>query len=242
MAKGHWLDPLARSLLAATGQLPPGRLRRGTPNRGSAPAEQPAWGQQPAPNPELEDAERIERDLLGLKLHQNPSLRLGSAEEVRHAADLGWRLDVNRATAADWLRLPGCTPRQVDLLLRLQHGGVQISGPDDLQRVLELPEPLLRCWEPLLLFRWYGSPPSPGAAPIDLNQASAEQLERHGELSLEQIRRLIRERQRGGFLDLADLQDRLQLPAEVVEGLIGKVRFGLGPVGPSLPRPRGGGR
>jgi DNA uptake protein ComE-like DNA-binding protein len=222
MAKGHWLDPLARSLLAAMGQLPPGE-------------------QRPAPNPVSEDAERIERELLGLKLGQNPGLRLGSAEEVRHAAALGWRLDVNRATAADWLRLPGCTPRQVDLLLRLQGGGVQISGPEDLQRVLELPEPQLRCWEPLLLFRWYGSAPSPAAAPIDLNQASAEQLERHGGLSLEQIRRLIRERQRGGFLDLADLQDRLQLPAEVVEGLIGKVRFGLGPVGPSLPRPRSGG-
>jgi hypothetical protein len=58
---------------------------------------------------------------------------------VRHAAALGWRLDVNRATAADWQRLPGISPHQVDLLLRLQRGGVQLSGPDDLQRLLELP-------------------------------------------------------------------------------------------------------
>ena len=60
MAKGHWLDPLARSLLAAMGQLPPGE-------------------QRPAPHPASEDAERIERELLGLKLRQNPGLRLGSA-------------------------------------------------------------------------------------------------------------------------------------------------------------------
>ena len=32
-------------------------------------------------------------------------------------AALGWRLDVNRATAADWRRLPGLTAVHVDLLL-----------------------------------------------------------------------------------------------------------------------------
>lgn len=227
MAKGHWLDPLARSLLAAGGLLPP---------------KPPAAAEAPQPGPEPSEAERIERELLALKLSQNPGLRLSSAEEVRHAAALGWHLDVNRATAADWLRLPGCTPRQVDLLLRLQGRGVQLSGPEDLQRLLELPEPQLRSWEPVLLFRWYGSQPVPGPAPVDLNQASAPQLERLGGLGPETIRRLLRERQRGGFQDLGDLQQRLDLTPEVVEGLIGKVRFGQGPVGPSLPRPRGGNR
>ena len=49
--------------------------------------------------------------------------------------------------------------------------------------------------------------------------------------------RLLRERQRGPFCDLADLQERLQLPPALVEELIGKVRFGQGPAGPDLPRP-----
>ena len=48
---------------------------------------------------------------------------------------------------------------------------------------------------------------------------------------------LLQERSRAPFRDLADLQQRLQLPAELVEGLIGRVSFGQGPIGPELPRP-----
>jgi len=56
----------------------------------------------------------------------------------RGAANQGWLLDVNRASAAEWQRLPGCTVQQVDLLLRLQRGGVQLSGLEDLQQLLNL--------------------------------------------------------------------------------------------------------
>ena len=37
------------------------------------------------------------------------------------------------------------------------------------------------------------------------------------------------------FLDLADLQQRLQLPAALVESWIGRVQFSPGPAGPVLP-------
>lgn len=199
MARGHWLDPLARSLLEATGQLP--RRAKPTP---AAPSS-------------------VEHELLELKRRQDQQLRL----------------DVNRASAADWLRLPGITPPQVDLLLRLQRGGVQLSGLDDLQRLLDLSPAQVQAWEPLLLFRWYGDgaplPASP--RPVDLNHASAALLE-HQLPQLDAVRRtrLLRERQRAPFHDLADLQQRLQLPPALVEDLIGKVRFGQGPAGPQLPR------
>lgn len=227
MARGHWLDPLARSLLEATGQLP----RRPAP-------------QAPATGAAEEDEEQklnstVERDLLELKLRQNPDRRLSDPAEVRHAADLGWRLDVNRATAADWLRLPGITPGQVDLLIRLQQGGVQLSGPDDLQRLLELPHQQVEAWEPLLLFRWYGdgAPHLASHGRLDLNHASATLLEHQlPQLDATRRARLLRERQRSPFLDLADLQQRLQLPPALVEELIGRVRFGQGPAGPQLPR------
>ena len=226
MAKGHWLDPLARRLLIATGQLPaaPRRLAPG----------------QSSTNQTGESDEAIERELLELKLAGNPALRLRTAEEVRQLAVLGWRLDVNRATAADWLRLPGCTPSQVDLLLRLQAGGVQLSGLDDLQRLLELPDGQIRCWQPLLVFHWYGEAPAAGPPPVDLNRSSAEQLQARLPLDAERCRRLVRERSRGPFQDLADLQRRLGLPPDLVEALIGKVSFGKGPVGPDLPRSRPG--
>ena len=226
MARGHWLDPLARTLLEATGQLP----------RRPRPAE-PAQAPDPAPA-DNEPTASVERDLLELKLRQNPARRLSDATEVQHAAALGWRLDVNRASAADWLRLPGISPSQVDLLIRLQQGGVQLSGPEDLQRLLELPRHQVEAWEPLLLFRWYGDGAAAvaGGGRLDLNHAGATALERQlPQLDPARRARLLRERQRAPFRDLADLQQRLQLPPALVEELIGRVRFGQGPAGPQLP-------
>ncbi|MDP4830871.1 MAG: hypothetical protein NWR59_05060, partial [Cyanobium sp. MAG_185] len=180
--------------------------------------------------------ELVERELLALKLQQNPALKLEDAGAVERAAALGWRLDVNRATAADWLRLPGIAADQVDLLLRLQAGGIQLSGADDLQRVLDLSAALVRGWLPLLEFRWYGEPAAPlqSTALVDLNQASSQEM---GGLGLDPARlsRLLRERRRSPFRDLADLQQRLQFPADLVESWIGKVSFRQGPAGPALP-------
>jgi len=217
MARRHWLDPLARRLLIASGQIKP-----------------PATGGSSTAETLHNDA--VERDLLALRLAQNPALALRNAAEVRHAAALGWSLDVNRATAADWGRLPGCGREQVDLLLRLQKGGVQLSGPEDLRAVLELDAALLASWLPLLRFRWYGEPPAPaGPVPVAVNLASARDLAALPELTKERCARLLRERARGSFRDLADLQDRLGLPPAVVEQWIARVSFEPGRPGPDLP-------
>ena len=214
MAQRHWLDPLARQVLRATGLIP-------------------AAARQPNPPLALEE---VERELLALKLQQNPGLRLDDATAVQRASALGWRLDVNRATAADWLRLPGMAASQVDLLLRLQASGIQLSCSEDLQRLLELPESLVQTWLPLLEFRWYGGPAPPAmpAKRIDLNRAAAGELQSLG-LDSQRLGRLLLERNRAPFLDLADLQQRLQLPAALVESWIGRVQFSPGPAGPVLP-------
>lgn len=254
MAQRHWLDPLARQLLIATGQLPrPGRPDASGQAEGSAAGVQPdapprGWWQigglaaaPAAPQdplaPEREGQEAIERELLALQLLQQPGRRLRSSEEVQRAAALGWRLDVNRATAADWLRLPGCSLEQADLLQRLQAGGVQLSGPEDLQRLLQLDPQQLRSWLPLLEFRWYGSPPDPAPAPLAVNGAPAGQLRRLEGLGEAELAVLLQERARQPFRDLADLQQRLGLPAAVIEGWIGRVSFAPPPPGPRLPRP-----
>jgi DNA uptake protein ComE-like DNA-binding protein len=219
MARRHWLDPLARRLLIASGQLPP-------PERHPPGTSDQRQGQ-------------IERELLALKLRQQPSRPLCTAQEVSDAAALGWRLDVNRASAADWRRLPGIQTEQVDLLLRLQAGGVQLSGPEDLQRLLDLPAAQLHSWLPVLCFRWYGEPAAaqPAAMRLDLNKAGPSQLERLG-LSPERRQRLLRERARRPFRDLADLQQRLQFPPVLVESWIGRVTFSDSQAGPVLPPAR----
>jgi DNA uptake protein ComE-like DNA-binding protein len=225
MARRHWLDPLARQQLRATGQLP-------QPTTTSAPGAPT----QAAPPPDDDRDSSVERELLLLRLRHDPGCALRTGEEVAEAAALGWRLDVNRASASDWQRLPGIEPQQVDLLLRLQAGGVQLSGAEDLQRLLELSDAQLGRWLPVLAFRWYGEPASPVEAParLDLNRAASQQLQELG-LSAERQQRLLRERSRQPFRDLADLQQRLALPASLVEGWIGKVCFGSAPQGPELP-------
>lgn len=237
MAKGHWLDPLARSLLQATGRLPRPTAAASQPGAEAAreaTRQAQTWLTDPS-----NDQEPVEQDLLALKLRQNPTLPLQNADEVRRAAALGWRLDVNRATAADWSRLPGCRAEQIDLLLRLQAGGVQLSGPDDLQRLLDLDPGTLATWLPLLSFQWYGSlQPDPGATRIAINHADTETLTSQLGLEPPRIERLLQERRRSPFLDLADLQQRLQLPPSLVEAWIGKVSFEVrrnGPEGPTLP-------
>jgi len=228
MARRHWLDPLARRLLIASGQIKP--PASGADGTGSGMAGSVGAGAEALHN------DIVERDLLALRLAQNPALALRNATEVRHAAALGWSLDVNRATAADWGRLPGCGREQVDLLLRLQKGGVQLSGPEDLGAVLELDAALLASWLPLLSFRWYGEPPAPaGPVPVAVNSASARDLAALPELTAERCARLLRERARGSFRDLADLRDRLGLPPAVVERWIARVSFEPGRPGPDLP-------
>ena len=240
MARRHWLDPLARRLLIASGQIKPpvapgsGAGAAGSTEDGSG-AACPAV---PAGHTSAEalHKEAVDRDLLALRLAQNPALPLRDAAEVRHAAALGWSLDVNRATAVDWGRLPGCGSEQVDLLLRLQKGGVQLSGPEDLRALLQLDAAILASWLPLLRFRWYGEPPPPaGPLPVAVNQASSRELAALPNLTAERCARLLRERARGAFRDLADLRDRLGLPPAVAEQWIGRVSFAPGRPGPDLP-------
>jgi DNA uptake protein ComE-like DNA-binding protein len=232
MARRHWLDPLARRLLIASGQIkPPASAGAGAGDGGVTSA-----GSEGAPTAEALHDDAVERDLLALRLAQNPALALRNATEVRHAAALGWSLDVNRATAADWGRLPGCGREQIDLLLRLQQGGVQLSGPEDLRAVLELDAAHLASWLPLLRFRWYGEPPATVApVPLPVNLASPRELAALPDLTAERCARLLRERARGSFRDLADLRDRLGLPPAVVEQWIARVSFEPGRPGPDLP-------
>ncbi len=187
MARRHWLDPLARKVLQAIGDLPPDPVR--------------------AP-----------------------------AASITKAEAPGLNIDVNRATASDWRQLPGCTDAMVDLLLRLQQGGVQFSQLEDLARLLELPPSLSNQWRKHLVFRWHGdAPPLPEQAPLDVNAGSPSLLAASLRWPEERMQRLISERRRQPFQHLADLQERLCLPPDAVEALIGRVSFGAKPSGPSLP-------
>lgn len=190
MARGHWLDPLARKVLQAVGELPP---------------DPPKCPEFPLP-------------------------------KAKDSAVVGWVIDVNRATAEQWLQLPGCTKEMADLLRRLQRGGVQFSQANDLFQLLDLSPLQAEQWRPHLVFHWYGdAPPLAEPSPLDLNAASAQELEQRLLWPAPRLTRLVQERFRRPFENLADLQERLCLPPEAIEQLLGKVRFGERRPGPSLP-------
>ena len=187
MARQHWLDPLARKLLQATGDLPPDSIL----------------------------------------IKQQPRATPTPAET--------WTLDVNRATPEQWQKLPGCSEAMVDVLMRLQRGGVQFSQLDDLALLLNLPADLVKLWTPHLVFRWHGDAPAlPKQAPLDVNAAAPTLLEQTLNWPKPRLQRLIQERRLKPFEHLADLQERVCLPPDAVEQLIGRVSFGARPSGPSL--------
>ena len=201
MARRHWLDPLARKVLQAMGELPPD------------------------PAPRVQEA-------------RSPSLEPEAGSAGSPSVD-SLCIDVNRASAEQWRQLPGCSDAMVDLLLRLQRGGVQFSQLEDLAQLLDLSEDLRDLWQPHLIFRWHGdAPPLPQPKPLDLNGASRAVLAGQLQWPNDRLERLMAERRRQPFKNLADLQERLCLPPDAVEALIGRVRFGARPAGPSLP-PRG---
>ena len=178
----------------------------------------------------------MELELLSLKLHQNPWLPLPDEASVQRAARLGVQLDVNCAPAAQWQRLPGMNWQWIERLLQLQRQGAHLHDLAELGQYLGVSPALLRLWQPVLVFHSHGGHHPPLPPLVDVNGASGRQLRSLPGLAVGQVALLLRERQRGRFRSLADLQSRLRLPDPVMAALAGRIHCGRGPVPPDLPR------
>ncbi|MGF1519356.1 MAG: helix-hairpin-helix domain-containing protein [Nodosilinea sp.] len=162
---------------------------------------------------------------LASRLSQDPAHRLRSYQEVRQAAQLGFSIDVNRATVDDWLRLPGLSIRQAQGLVRLRQAGVQFHCLDDVAAALGVAPDSLRPLTPVLSFCYYeehsGTLPS-----VSLNQATAQQLCGLPGVPSGLAQAIVQERsRRGPYQDLADLQRRLGLTPDLVQTLMYYLRF-----------------
>ncbi len=183
-------------------------------------------GQLP-PKPSQRNCQKnlIEKELQQIKLRQKTLY-----------SEKSFCIDINRATASELKQLPGCDEKMIELLLRLQRGGVQLSHQDELFQLLQLPQSLSKEWSSHLVFRWYGdSPPLESNPLLDLNNAAALTLEKTLGWPKERLLRLLRERQKRPFENLADLQERMTLHPSIIEKMIGIVSFGSKPAGPILP-------
>jgi DNA uptake protein ComE-like DNA-binding protein len=152
------------------------------------------------------------------RLRQDSYYRFQSMEEVSWAIEIGITIDVNRATVDDWLRLPGLSIHQARAIANLTSQGVQILSIEDLGAILNIAAPRLQPLAPLLNFSYY----APELKPLQLkiNQASAAELQQVPAITATLAAQIIAGRQQGNYRDFADLQQRLQLPGQIIMDLL----------------------
>ena len=155
------------------------------------------------------------------RLLNDPFYRFQSLEEIRLAAELGIKIDVNQAGVDDWLRLPGLSIHQARSLTTLTQSGVQFHCLEDIAAALSLPLSRLRPLEPILQFCYYDANSLDTIQRLNPNQASIETLTRIPAVDLFLARAIVQNRQQqGAYRNLADLQQRLQLPAALTSDLM----------------------
>lgn len=162
---------------------------------------------------------------LAQRLAQDPTYRLTSLAEVAQAAALGFRLDVNRATVDDWLRLPGVSIRQAQVLVHLRQSGVSFHALEDVAAALGVAPQTLQPLAPVLSFCYYDDLSPLVVRPVAINQATLADLGRVPDLPTALAQAMLQERQRRGpFRSMADLQRRLALPPDTIATLMHYLR------------------
>ncbi len=156
----------------------------------------------------------------------DPYYRLRSLAEVNLAATLGVRIDVNKATVDDWLRLPGLSIHQARLLVQLTQAGVQFHCLEDIAAALKLPVQRLQPLEPILQFCYYDPDSLYAVRQINPNTALVEALMEVPVIDPTFAKAIVQNRvAEGPYRDLADLQSRLYVPGSVIAELIHYLYF-----------------
>lgn len=156
------------------------------------------------------------------RIKHDPFYRLQSVSEVQLAIELGVRIDVNRASMDDWLRLPGISIHQARSIAALTQSGVQLLCLEDVAAVLNVPVSRLESVASILQFCYYDA-----IAPqtMNANTAAIELLTKIPAVDLYLARAIVEGRRSGKYRNLADLQQRLSLPPQLTVELLHYLRF-----------------
>lgn len=166
------------------------------------------------------------RGYLRSRLLADPYYRFQSVQEVQLAAELGIRIDVNKASIDDWLRLPGLSIHQARVLVQLTQSGVSFLCLEDVAAALSLPVPRLQPLGVILQFCYYDADGPCSLPQVNPNTATVEELVHLPPVDLALARVLVRDRiQRGPYRNLAELQQRLALSGTQVTELMHYLRF-----------------
>lgn len=176
------------------------------------------WLAQSQPSPNWQS--------IRVRIQNDPYYRLQSAEEIAIAASLGIRIDVNRASVDDWLRLPGISIHQARTLAHLTSIGVQFCCLEDIAAALSFPVQRLTPLQPILSFCYYDAESLATPEQVNPNTASVEQLTKIPAVDLYLARAIAQNRlDAGNYRNLADFQQRLSLNAQQISELMYYLRF-----------------
>ncbi|MEM9771368.1 MAG: helix-hairpin-helix domain-containing protein [Cyanobacteria bacterium P01_D01_bin.73] len=159
------------------------------------------------------------------KLTGNPGDRLETAWDVAVALEMGQTLDANRATADQWLRLPGISIRQAQILSDLTQSGMQFNALEDVVAALGITEASLVIAAPLIRFYYYDPNSVSTVKLVNVNHADIQTLQQVPEMTAEMAAKIVGDREsRGKYRSLANLQRRINLPGSQLENWIHYLR------------------
>jgi DNA uptake protein ComE-like DNA-binding protein len=160
------------------------------------------------------------------KLVNDPYCRLETTEEIAIAHQLGIKIDVNRASLDDWLRLPGISIHQGRQLVELVEMGMQFLCLEDLAAALSIPVARLQPLAPVLFFCYYDPESLITPSQLNPNVATLEQLQQLPIIERSLAQAIINNRNKqGSYRNLADLQRRLKLDSQVTSQLMYYFKF-----------------
>jgi DNA uptake protein ComE-like DNA-binding protein len=163
---------------------------------------------------------------LRTRLLSDPYYRFRSFEEVQLAASLGLQIDVNQATVDDWLRLPGLSIHQARSLVELTRSGLQFHCLEDVAAALSISVERLKPLQPILRFCYYDTESLYSICTINPNTATVEMLMQIPAVDNFLARAIVNNRSSNGpYRNLADLQQRLYLPGQLIADLLHYLRF-----------------
>ncbi|MGI0479656.1 helix-hairpin-helix domain-containing protein [Geminocystis sp. CENA526] len=160
------------------------------------------------------------------KIQSNPYYRFQSETEIKIASELGIKIDANRASVDDWLRLPGISIIQARNLVEITNSGIHFLCLEDLASALGISVLKIQCWESILYFAYYAQDSFHSPAKINPNNASLEQLKTIPNLDENIAKKLLLDRASNGkYKHIGDVQKRLNLDTDLAYHLMSYFQF-----------------
>ena len=160
------------------------------------------------------------------RIKNDPYHRFNSLEDISIATELGVKIEIDKASVDDLLRLPGISIHQARSLVELINSGVEILSVEDMSAALKIPLQRLKPLEKILAFSYYDPESALIPQRININFATLEELKGISPISDLMAKEIVEHRlTKGNFKDLADLQKKLKINGKLASEIMHYLYF-----------------